>query len=101
MSIPTSCRTCQDLTPSSDEGTKISLSAIARSATAGCDSCRLLRHAIHDCVPQALVPRRGSHGVSTVDVIIRQAIMRHFVEVMVKWDANNSIILDLFVETSE
>jgi hypothetical protein len=100
MSNLRSCQTCHDLTPLSDEGTKISLSAIARAATAGCDSCRLLRHAIHDCVPQALVPRRGSHGVGTVDVVIRQAIMRHFVEVMVRWNESNSIILDLFVATS-
>jgi hypothetical protein len=86
------CPSCQDLTPQNDEGSLVSLTSIARSATAGCDSCRLIRHAIHDCVPQALVSQHGT-GVNAVDVIVRQAIMRHFVEVVVKWEEKAGLAL--------
>lgn len=92
MSNLDACPFCQDLTPQSDEGTVVSLTSIARSATAGCDSCRLIRHAIHDCVPQALVSQHGT-GINAVDVVIRQAIMRHFVEVVVKWEDKAGLAL--------
>lgn len=100
MSRPDVCPSCQDLIPFNDEGTRISLTSVARSATAGCDSCRILRHAIHDCVPQALVSQYGME-VNHVDVIIRQAIMRHFVEVVVRWEDRTTIALDPASESGE
>jgi hypothetical protein len=98
---PNPCPNCLDLTPASDEGRRISLAAIARTATAGCDSCRLVRHAVNFCVPQALESQKSAGGTNVIDVVIQQAIMRHFVEVVVKWDGNKSAILDLLVEPSE
>ena len=93
MSAQDVCPSCKDLIPFNDEGTRVSLTSIARSATAGCDSCRIIRHAIHDCVPQALVSQYGTQ-INSVDVVIRQAIMRHFVEVVVKWEDKSTIALD-------
>lgn len=98
MSDPNTCPSCQDLSPTNDEGTRVSLIDVARSATAGCDGCRLIRHAINDCVPQALVPQNGR---TAVDVVIRQAIMRHFVEVVVKFHGNQVVVLDLLVKPSK
>ena len=86
--------------PLNDEGSRISLATIARSATAGCDSCRLIRHAVNHCVPQALASQQTAGGTNVVDVVIRQAFLRHFVELVVKWDGNKSAVLDLLVEPS-
>lgn len=98
MSGPESCACCHDLAPPGDANTSRSLCDVENSAAKGCESCSLIRQAVHDCVPEALVSQNVENHV---EVVIRQAILRHFVELVVKWDNDKAIILDLFVEAGK
>lgn len=95
MLLPGSCSACGDLAPPNDSDITTTLGEISSSAGKGCASCALIERTIHDCVPEALLVPNFSNGV---EVVIRQAIMRTFVEAVVKWGEHNSVILDLFVE---
>jgi hypothetical protein len=98
MSVPDICSCCEGLAPLNDADTIRTFGDIVESAAKGCESCLLIQHAVHDCVPEALVSQ-DAH--KQVEVVIRQAIMRHFVELVVKWEDDKAIVLDLFVDASK
>lgn len=92
-----SCPACGNLEPIDDVHIESPFKAVCAAAKKGCESCALLRHAIHDCLPEAIV----SDAQSPVLIIVRRSILREFVEVAVRFaQPEKIVVLDLFVSPS-
>jgi hypothetical protein len=91
------CLTCGELEPVDDGNIESPFKDVCAAAKKGCESCSLLRHAIHDCLPQAVV----EDVQNPVYVIVRRSILREFVEIAVRFGQGATIVvLDLFVSPS-
>lgn len=95
MSAPNICPSCSELSPPSESDTTTTLTELAKAAGKGCETCALINHAIHECLPEVLATDADS-----VTISVRQAIMRSFVEVVVKW-SERAVTLDLFVKAGK
>jgi hypothetical protein len=92
------CSACGDLEPIDDGNIDSSFITVCAAAKKGCESCSLLRHAIHDCLPEAVV----SDAKNPVFVVVRRSILRDFVEIAVRFaQPVKIIVLDLFILTSK
>lgn len=91
------CPACGDLEPIDDGHIESPFKAICAAAKKGCESCSLLRHAIHECLSEAVV----ANAQEPVYVIVRRSILREFVEIAVRFaQPGNTTVLDLFVLAS-
>ncbi|KIW02620.1 uncharacterized protein PV09_06065 [Verruconis gallopava] len=97
MSALDVCCVCNDLVPLNDDGTTTTYLETVTSSFRGCESCALILHALNECVPEALV---SEDGPPDIQIVIRQAIMRSFIELAIKWGDHRGVILDLFVEAN-
>ncbi|QDS71923.1 hypothetical protein FKW77_000564 [Venturia effusa] len=88
------CLACGDLEPIDDGHVESRFKAICAAAKKGCESCSLLRHAIHGCLPEAIV----ADTQSSIVVVVRRSILREFVEIAVRFaESAKTEVLDLFV----
>lgn len=88
------CPACGDLEPIDDGHIESPFKAICAAAKKGCESCALLRHAIHECLPEAVV----SDAHIPVSIVVRRSILREFVEIAVRFARPaKAAVLDLFV----
>jgi hypothetical protein len=86
-----SCQWCADLDPDDESSVQSPINAIWTSAGSGCESCALIRDAVIECAPEAVVESKNC-------VVVRKSILRHFVELVVLTEEpKDSIVLDLFV----
>jgi hypothetical protein len=91
------CPACGDLEPIDDGNIESPFKAVCAAAKHGCESCSLLRHAIHDCLPEAVV----SDTQKSVYLVVRRSILRDFVEIAVRFaQPTKVVVLDLFVSPS-
>lgn len=92
------CSACGDLEPFDDGNIDSPFKAVCAAATKGCESCSLLRHAIHDCLPEAV----GFNAQNPVFIVVRRSILRDFVEIAVRFaQPARIVVLDLFISTSK
>jgi len=93
------CGACGDLEPVDDGHIEAQLREVSAFADKGCESCALLRKAIYDCVPEAVVS--DADAEFRTYVVVRKAILREFIEVVVRFGhPSKTVVLDVFVSPS-